>query len=1114
MPLPASRDGPALPGSPARPAAALLLGAALCLVPVGAPRVAHAGPPAEDFEFAAGLYKKGRFGDAARKFADFLAEHPGDPLSKRAALFRGFSLYEAKDLAGARDALRAALAQPGDSEYAPSALLRIGLAENALGNAEAAVEALETLRTEHPADPLADAALLPLGKARRGVGDLPAAERAVRQYLNVNANRPNPDPATLTDARRALGGILEEQGELDDAAAELRRAAAGARPAADEALRDLGLLEYRRGDYRAAADAFGSLIERNPARGLLTDGRINRGFALYRLDEYDDAAVDLRAASDLAGPEQAQLARLWAGRAAEKAGDADAAESDYRIARELAPQGRYAPDVLHRWGILLADSPVPGDRDAALLKFERVIEDFPQSPLVAEAGREAARLLFGSANAALRGGDPTGARDLAARVLRFDPDAGGDPRVALFLTRLDEAELPDADDSPERRAIEARFAAIADDADAPADVRRDATLRRANSLRGRGELREALAGFRSVAEELEQGEDDGALRDALVLSASTARAAGELEAAAAAAERFLDLFPNDPRAADVWGSLADAAAMAGDFDAALAAYEAAVAAGRTSNTDKLAVNLADRAIDKLETLPRDAEDRAATVLSLAKTAGALVAPIAADTELKDADLRSDALTLLGWSNFHRGLYDEAAASYRTVVENYPQAPSHDEALTQLGVALARTEDVDAADVALRTAWKALAPAQPAPAGAEAEGPLQDAWLAGLERARLLKRQPNRAADAGAAFAELYEKYPQSRTGPLLWEWGTTLYNAELYDEADAVYRELVEQAPDYREADMALFLLGESDLFANPPRPEDAVRRFARLVLPEPGEPIEADDAVVRRAVEPYMTALTQNGNHAAVIAAGLAAVERFPNTQTAAVARLLAAEARLRLAPNDMKDEAALRNAAREQLEAARATLTELGVADAATDRPEWASRPWILGANEAFLAKEYAEVDRLAGELEAWRPAPPDLYEMREIHARRFKQQAPPDFDRAEELAGSVVNDRTARGTAAADRARVLLADIALLRIRPNDNEARRNALLQKARDVYLQLNLFGSTDAMRALGGVRAGEMDERLGDVAAARTEYGEVIAGFPGTPAADEAAEKLAALPAE
>ncbi|MEM9704257.1 MAG: tetratricopeptide repeat protein, partial [Planctomycetota bacterium] len=300
--------------------------------------------------------------------------------------------------------------------------------------------------------------------------------------------------------------------------------------------------------------------------------------------------------------------------------------------------------------------------------------------------------------------------------------------------------------------------------------------------------------------------------------------------AAALGERFLTLFPSAPQTADVRAAVAKAAAAAGDLDTALARYRASVDAGRTERTDALGVELADRAIRKLESLPPEAEDRGDKVAALAVTAGELVAPIAGDAAVAD-DLRAEALNLLGWSAFYGGRFDDAATAYRTVVEELSETPSYEEALTQLGVTLARTDDAGAAEIALRTAWRQLQPDEPAPAGAAVQGRLQDAWIAGLERARFLQSRGDRAADAGEAYRELYEKFPNSRTGALLWEWGRTLYHAgqtdsSLYAEADAVFAELVQRAPDYPEADLALFLLAEGDLLADPSRPSEAARRF------------------------------------------------------------------------------------------------------------------------------------------------------------------------------------------------------------------------------------------------------------------------------------------------
>ena len=1098
---------PARPSAP-RPALAAALLCALCVAPA-----ATAGPPRQDFGFAADLYQKGRYDIAAEKFADFLADHPTDPLVKRAALLRGFSLYAARDLRGGVRALRDGLALPGETTLAADALLRIGLGEEALGNPTAAVAALDRLREEHPASEVADGALWPLGRARRAAGDLAGAERAFKQFLNARGvDATSPLPADLpaaraaesVEVRQALGAVLRDRGELDDAAAVFRAAAAGTGSAADRALSDLGLIEYGRDNFREAASLFTKLVDRAAATNLKADGLVNRGFSRYRLGEFAAAADDLRAAAAIAPPDRVQLARLWAGRAAEKAGDPAAAAADFAAAEAAAPDGDLVPDVLYQWGVTLAGGEAPADRAAALEKFRRVLAEHADSPVADDARGEAAHLLYRQAEMALRSGERAEARTLAAEATALDPAAAEAPGMRFLLTRLDEAALTPEAPAADRAAIERRYADLAADVAAPAFLRRDAALRRAESLRRRGEFADALAAFRAVTDGLRPGEDDTALRDGLRLGVAAAVAAGDADAAAELGARFLGTFPDAPRAAEVRAFLADAAAATGSLAEARASYDAATEAGRTARTDRLALKLAARAVDELEALPA-AADRRERIEELAGLADSVLGPVAAEPSagLSDDD-RAEALAIRGYALLHLGRYMDAAAAFDEAARKYPDAPVHSEALVYGGVALSQAGRPEA-EASLRKSFRLLAPAEPAPPGAESPTADRVAYAAGLELARLLARDPDRAAAAGEAYAELLAKFPAAaQAADVLWEWGTTLFDAGLHDDADAVFARLVDRHPTHPRADDALEYLAESDFYADPPRYAQAVDRLARLIAPAPGEPIEADEATVKQGAGFYLSALNALDRPREVIAAGDALAERFPGTPLAGEAKVQAAEARVRLTLDDANaaDAPALLAAARDDLRAVRQGIDPDALADTPGGRPDWVSRPWILGADLAFRAKDYAEVDALATRLDAWRPPPPDLYEMREIHARRFKQQAVPDIAAAEKLAQSVMDDPAARGTAAADNARILLADLALLRT-PKD--------LERAREVYLSLEFSGSTAASKALGAVRAGEMDEALGDSERAARQYRAVIANYADSPSAAVAADRLKAL---
>ena len=1062
--------------------ARLLAAAALCGVS-GVP--AFAGPPGQDFQLGFGLYQKGRYDAAADAFAAFLWEHPADTRADRAALFYGFSLRDGGQNRAGRDALRDALARDGvasgpDRDLLDDALLRLGLAEEALGDPAAAEAALERLIDDFPDGTLVAPALEVLGRVRAKRGDAAGAEEAFRKFLASG-----PEPATAGRATLALAKLLSKSDRTDEAVALLRPLAAAGGAVGDQALLEMGSLEYGAGDFAAAERSYSELIGRGPAAGIAADARTNRGYALFQLREFERAVADLTAAAEL-DPRRAAGVNYWAGRAAVQAGTPGVARERFDAALAADPDGPRAPAVLYELALLGDASADPAERAAAAELFGRISEEFPGASAAPAATRRAAA-------AARRNGELAEARRLLDRFDERYSETNQAPRAALVRARLLAAEAAAEPASADRlyREAERRFALLADDANAPADVRRDALLARANlqTQRVPPDLSGALAAFRSVADSLEPGEDDTALADALRFSASTAARLGDFPAAAEAAQRFLDLFPTAPQAEAVRATLTEAIAAGGDLDAAVAAYDAANSQGRTRTTNKLAVKLAGRAVAAIEELPADGADRPAKVDDLAEIAARLAGPIADDPAV-EGDVRAAALSELGWAAFYRGRFDDAAEAFGRVVREFPQSELRPEALVQYGIALDEAGQIGEAETALKAAWETLAPAEPVAAEAGARGDDAGAWLSGLRLARLLARD-GRPEEAAAAFAELHRLFPEVQTGSLLWEWGGVLHRAQRYDEADAVFAQLVDEAPPHPQADTALLLLAESDLFAR--RSEEAVAKLARLVAPAEDEPVVTDDAVAARAGEKYVSTLTSLGRAGDAAAAGSALLDRLGDAAQAPLLRLLTAEALGR---------AGDRVAAREELGEVRAAVGPDTTDPVTGARPDWLARPWIAGAELALAAKDYAAVDRLAEELEAWQPPPADLYAMRAVLARSLKQRPIPDLGRAGELATQALEDPAAPGTQSADDMYVLLADLALL-----DSPKR----LEDARGAYLKLNILGSTDAARARGGFEAGGVEEALGNRERAVSEYRDVATNYPDEPAAAEAADRLRAL---
>ena len=1074
-------DGDAVPRHilPAAPRRRPLV-AALVLLTAGlfAP-AAGAQTAGQDFQFAVGLYKQGRYDDAAKAFTNFLESYPGDANAERAAFFEGFSLRDGGKAADAKPILADAIRRFPESDLVPDALFRLALAEEATAGPGPAAAPLERLVREHPRDKLVPPALEALGRVRLAAGDTAGAAEALRKFLDSD-----PEPAERAKATRTLAKAVAAGGDVDGAAGLLEPLADGGGPGADYLLSDLGLLRYGAGDYDAAADAFTELLNRNPPDALAAEARLNRGYAYFQAGRYADAERDLAAAAEI--PRFAAAANLWAGAAARR--DARPLDAERYLRAGLAadpPAAKAAELRVNLARLREASGTEAGSREAAEL-YERAATDVPDSPAAPDA-------LLRAAAARRESGEADAAAALLERFRERYPNDELAPRAELLDLRLAEAAAfadPDAKTKSAALAeVERRFAALAASEDAPAGVRRDARIAQGKLTGLRGDPAAARKAFESVASSLKPGEDDAALADALLFAAQAAAKSGDAVGAAETAGRFLETFPDDPRAGAARATLADAAAE-GDLGEGVKAYEAAVAAGRTPATDALAVRLADRAVSKMDELAAE-NPGAAALDDLAATVDRLVGPIAED-DAAEPQNRAGALFQLGWAAYNRDRFAEAARRWAAVRERFAETKYADQALALEGTALALSGQNDSARTTLKVAWDKLAPAEPAPAGADANSPVTPVWLAGVNRARLLAADGDVAA-ADDAFRELNRLFPNTQVGQLLWDWSQVHYRAADYVKADELFARLVAEDPTHPKADSALLYLAEGDFVAG--RSDAAAAKLGRLVEPAPDEPVVTDPATAAEAAVRLTTALIDAGeNDRAAALAARAAGEIAPEYRDQALRlRLLAAEAEA-----NSGDAAAARGG----LADVRADAGSRFAAD--PRRPEWAARPWVAGAKLAFAAGDHRAVDELVAELEAWTPPPADLFQARAVKARSLAKRPAPDFVAAEALADAVMADPAAGDTQTLDDLLVLKLDLALL-VKPPD--------LAEAKGRALRLSVLGTTDAAKAVGLLQAGRIEEQRGDEPAAAAEYQRVLAEYPDAPAAADARARLDALDA-
>jgi tetratricopeptide (TPR) repeat protein len=259
---------------------------------------------------------------------------------------------------------------------------------------------------------------------------------ALRRARALLAERPPPLQASI--ARQAVGIVLRETGDIDQAVEQLRRARRLARRSGSpsreaDVLATLGVALVFAGRTGPGRTALNAAAERSA--GLL-NGRnlLRRGGALLTLGHYGEALADLNAA---VGTLRSCGDQLWEARArSERAftylalGSVRRAADDLRLAEELftrtGQQLESADAIVHR-GVLALRA---GDLPSALACFDEAAERFD------ELGVPDADLSIQRCNALLTAGLPIDARDEAETALARLEQLHGRPtkRAELLLT--------------------------------------------------------------------------------------------------------------------------------------------------------------------------------------------------------------------------------------------------------------------------------------------------------------------------------------------------------------------------------------------------------------------------------------------------------------------------------------------------------------------------------------------------------------------------------------------------------------------------------------------------------------------------------------------------------
>jgi len=169
-----------------------------------------------------------------------------------------------------------------------------------------------------------------LGTIYQQSGELIAAERELKKTLEMD-----PDVA---EAHNNLGTVYSDQGRLTEAVAEYEKALANYAYSTPEiAYFNLGLANYRLGDYAAAAKAFGKTLDIVPENVV---ARFQQGQSYARLGRLPEAVTAFTRALELE-PNSARI-HYEQGVVLNKLNRKEAAASHFEKVVELEPDGDMA----------------------------------------------------------------------------------------------------------------------------------------------------------------------------------------------------------------------------------------------------------------------------------------------------------------------------------------------------------------------------------------------------------------------------------------------------------------------------------------------------------------------------------------------------------------------------------------------------------------------------------------------------------------------------------------------------------------------------------------------------------------------------------------------------
>ncbi len=943
--------------------------------------VLAADPALDDYNLAVQLYRQNRWKLAGEGFQKFLTDYPEHEKKPLARLYLGLTQVNLSDFKGARDNLRSFVKDAPNNQNVPQAQYRIGECSYLLNDLPAARAELEAYLSKNPEDAFADRALPYLGDVQ-----LRQNEAVVAAVTFQKAIDRFPEGPLIEDSRYGLAKAFDALKKPAEAIPLYQQLAKGQGSRAAESQFQVGSHLFDAEKFVEAAAAYRQVWDRFPESPLALDARLNAGFAYYRGGQFTEAAAAFEpVTSDKA---RGVTAGYWRGMSLKGAGNHQAATEalaktvqaadqnpleqairfQYGVCARLAgktaiadaafldvvkkfPTGDYADDALHFATELAIDA---GQMDVAAARRKQFTESYPQSGLRLYQELLAGRIALGQASHLITQGRPNA--EIAAE---YDLAARSFERV------LTESMLA-------RTKLQARY-----------------YLALTRQLQG--DHRTTLELLKPLIAEL-PAEGNHELGDALVLQADSLGQTDQWADALVAAERYRKQFPEGRQRYRALSVVALGQAKLSHFDESMTAWnELLEKADTPSLITSTTLQLAEMAEQRKDW--KSAESLYTWLTRLAEKFG------------KGTESEAYAWRGLAFARFQQKQFGPAAEAYARIEKDFPQHRLAPECAYYQAESLREAGQLPDSAAAFLSAFNKYAPQAPAAAGVEQQAPDLYAFRAGLQAARTY-RQLKQIEPADKAYAAVLDKYPKPlQLDKLLDEWALLNYEADRFDQADALFARLIREVPDSELADNALLSLAESDLLAN--RLDKAHAAFEAL-----RQSATADVMVKERAhYQSIILAMDQQRwNEVQALTASFQT--SFSTSELRPYVKYCGLEAQL-------ADPAI----SADRLAAAVQQIEEQIQPPNPKPIPAWYPRLWVLLAETRFRQKNYEGVDQAVADLRARLPNNTMLYQAEEVLGRSFKQQA--QFDKARDAFARVIMDPSAFRTETAAKSQFLLAE-----------------------------------------------------------------------------------------